>query len=190
MDNHRHFILAALLAITLTFLGPVSAHGREGRDREKMSSLLQSLFEMKEARAANIRPVASRTVIPPWEDGGDVAGAWSGLPMTQGMEAGARSDSPTQAPLSHESPPSQAHHLGLLRVSGAAAARLDAPALRRSDDGGAGRRTAGLLGPLAMLHGVMPDAHPDGEDRHSFVRELRKQFELRQQRVQDKGGSQ
>ena len=162
-----------------------------------MSSLLQSLFEMKEARAANIRPVGSRTVIPSWEDGGDVAGAWSGPAKTRDLEApGAWLDPSGQprarileAPLSHESPPSQAHHLGLLRVSGAAAARLDAPALRRSDDGGAGRRTAGLLGPLAMLHGEMPDAHPDGEDRHSFVRELRKQFELRQQRVQDKGGS-
>ena len=196
--NNPSLILAALLAGTLLLSLPtaVSAHGREGRDREKMSSLLQSLFEMKARRGEtqtpewNPGPIGTRT--PDLE----APGAWSGPSVA--------------APLSHESPPSQPRtHFGLLRVSGAAAAKLPAPIIRSSSSGGggAGERAKGRLatwrgeaeeGPAALddsrrllaglddsrrLSAAHNDDSPAGGVKHDFVRDLRRQFELRQQRA-------
>jgi hypothetical protein len=162
-------ILAALLASMLALPTAVSAHGREGRDKEKMSSLLQSLFEMKARRAEET--LAS----PQLNRAGPAAGTWSAPPAK--LDLGVPG-----APLSHESPPSPPYHLGLLRVSGAAASQAS---IRSQEGGGAGARTRGPLPSLAMLHGEHPPALDDGgvEQRHDFVRELRRQFELRQQRA-------
>ena len=165
-------ILGALLAsMLLTLPTAASAHGREGRDREKMSSLLQSLFEMKERRG--------ETQTPEWN------------PTRVGYSAGAWSD-PSVAPLSHESPPSQPpYHLGLLRVSGAAAAKLPVPVIRSSGGGGGAGRKRDTAPRLAMSHGGAEEAAPAALDdespaanvKHDFVRDLRRQFELRQQRA-------
>jgi hypothetical protein len=191
-NNYRPptIILAALLASTLSLPKAVSAHGREGRDREKMSALLQSLFEMKEARA-RITPLGTVDLMIPaatgatgletWvpsgspsaleEGGGGLGGAWSGPSR---MQAG--------APLSHPSPPSEPFHIGLLRVTGAKASGSPAAPLG-SATGGAGRRRAAAGDSPAMLRGEAPD---DGGGKHDFVRDLRRQFELRQQRAQAK----
>jgi hypothetical protein len=200
MDRNRNnyrpptIILAALLASTLTLPKAVSAHGREGRDREKMSALLQSLFEMKEARAASgggaqFSPLGTVDVMLPaseapgletWgpsgspsaleEGGGGLGGAWSGPSRMR-----------AEAPLSHPSPPSEPFHLGLLRVTGAKASGRPTAALPGSGGGGAGMRRAAAEDFPARLRGDAPD---EGGGRHDFVRDLRRQFELRQQRAQ------
>jgi len=199
-------VLAGLLASTLALPTPVSAqHGREGRDREKMSSLLQSLFEMKNSRSATQTPASpqqlSRAASP--------LGTWSGPSSSSKTAAGEESaaagaqlshesllpslfhipplPSRVEAPLSHESPPSPPYHLGLLRVSGAAAAKLPAPAIRSLEGGAAGQRRPHHHASLAMLHGGEDPSLDDGaeprERHHDFVRDLRRQFELRQQRA-------
>jgi hypothetical protein len=201
MDRNRNnyrpptIILAALLASTLTLPKAVSAHGREGRDREKMSALLQSLFEMKEARAASgegaqFSPLGTVDVMLPasgapglegWaplgrpsapeqEGGGSLGATWSGPSRMR-----------AEAPLSHPSPPSEPFHLGLLRVTGAKASGRPTAALPGSGGGGAGMRRAAAEDFPARLRGDAPD---EGGGRHDFVRDLRRQFELRQQRAQ------
>jgi hypothetical protein len=188
LNNNRNYrppslILAALLASMLLSLPTaVSAHGREGRDREKMSSLLQSLFEMKARRATGAQPT------PEWNPSspiGESAGTWSDPSM--GTWSDPSMSGPSMAPLSHESPPSQPpYHLGLLRVSGAAAAKLPAPILLRSSGGGGAGERRPTSPRLATLRGeVGGQGLDDAPDvKHDFVRDLRRQFELRQQRAQ------
>jgi hypothetical protein len=233
--------LALLLASTAALPTPVSAHGREGKDTAKMSALLQSLFEMREAR--NVQPLGTVTVTPGLEragssmqaagdtgvdssatleswvpsgspsslerGGGGLGGLWQApsLIPAQPMKIEDYQDptsislahnnptsislahnNPTSISLAHQDPPSQPYRLGLLRVTGATAGRAFAPSIRRSDRGGAGRltttetRQGGGESPLALHGGAAPPE--EGEPRnHDFVRDLRRQFELRQRRA-------
>jgi hypothetical protein len=157
-----------------------------------MSALLQSLFEMKEARAnSRIHPLGTVDVMLPAGAGAASAGLESWVPSgsPSALEEGggglgaawpapSRMQPPAEAPLSHPSPPSEPFHLGLLRVTGAKASGRPT-ALLGSGGGGAGKTMTGAAAPgsLARLRGETPD------DRHDFVRDLRRQFELRQQRA-------
>jgi hypothetical protein len=164
-------LFLGLASMILLMPAAVSAHGREGRDRERMDSLLQSLFEMKASASAR-------------RAGGTLSSssAHGRLPDT---ELSVRPSPPAvdsewllrARPQSQDEPTFS----GLLRVSGASAMKNPAPSQRRSrgSDSVGGEPTATRSAPI-IIKNIIP--LPDGGEastvrQHDFVRDLRRQFQ-------------
>jgi hypothetical protein len=167
-------IFLALGSMLLLMPGAVSAHGREGRDREKMDSLLQSLFEMKAGargrRAGETLSSSAATVRLPDTE-------LSAIPSPPAVDSGwllrARPQSQDEPTFS-----------GLLRVSGASAMR-NPITLRRSNpirgsDSVGGESTLATRS-APVIKNIIPLPESDGEAstvrQHDFVRDLRRQFQ-------------
>jgi hypothetical protein len=167
-------IFLALGSMLLLMPGAVSAHGREGKDRERMDRLLQSLFEMKagaNARraGATLSSSAPTVRLPDTE--------LSAIPSPPAVDSAwllrARPQSQDEPTFS-----------GLLRVSGASAMRNPATPRRsnliRGSDSAGGEPTTAATRGAPIIKNIIP-AYDDGDAstvrQHDFVRDLRRQFQ-------------
>ena len=170
----RDFVIfLALTSMLLLMPGAVFAHGREGRDREKMDSLLQSLFEMKasaNARRAGATLSSSAARRPDTE--------LSAIPSPPAVDSAwllrARPQFPDEPTFS-----------GLLRVSGASAMRNPSPRRISSNpirglDSAGGEPTAAVRN-APVIKNIIPLPESGGEAstvrQHDFVRDLRRKFQ-------------
>ena len=171
-NNNRHRVTTALLAAAaILLLAPatVSARGADGADREKMDSLLQSLFDMRAARRASDLSATPRLIqerrLPPVDS--DLSAIPSQVDTAWLLRA--------RPPLPHEEISS-----GLLRVSGASAMRNSQGSA--SAAGGETMRAMARVRALPAIGEVAESGDaPSTFRQYEYVRDLRRKFEKEQQ---------
>lgn len=169
INNRQKVTVSALMAVALLILTlePVSAHGAEGADREKMDLLLQSLFNMRSARrGSDLSAIPRQIPDKPLAAGLDLSAIPSHVDTTWLLRS--------RPQLQHEeiSP-------GLLRVSGASAMRSSQGL---GSAAGGGTKTKIIRARSIPAIGEVADAGvPSTFRQYEYVRDLRRKFEREQE---------